>query len=309
MTTRKRPSRPVHGWLVLDKPKGVTSTAAVGRVRRFFGAAKAGHGGTLDPLATGVLPIALGEATKTVAFEMEGTKIYRFTVRWGEERSTDDAEGAVTAVSPRRPAESEIRAVLPEFIGNLQQVPPAYSAVKVKGKRAYDLARAEICVTLAPRTVVVEDMTLVAVPDLDHATFVVRCGRGTYMRALARDLGRRLGTAAYIAELRRLAAGPFTEDQAIPLDSLETLGHSAAAQTRLLPVETALDDIPALALSEAEARSLRSGQSVPLLRAADADRVQGIAPGTRVCAMAGGKPVAVALFDEGRLKPVRVFNL
>jgi tRNA pseudouridine55 synthase len=309
MAAKKRQTRPIHGWLVLDKPRGMTSAAAVGRVRRLLGAAKAGHGGTLDPLATGVLPIALGEATKTVPFEVEGSKVYRFTVRWGEERSTDDAEGAVTATSPVRPTEEQIRAVLPEFTGEVQQVPPAFSAVKVAGRRAYDLARESEPVDLASRTVMVEEIELALVPDPDHAVFAVRCGRGTYMRALARDLGRRLGTFGHVAELRRLAAGPFTEDQAIPLDSLEALGHSPDALKRLLPVETALDDIPALALSEAEARSLRSGQSVPLLRAADVDRVRDLVPGTQVCATAGGKPVAVARFEQGRLRPVRVFNL
>jgi tRNA pseudouridine55 synthase len=309
MAAKKRQTRPIHGWLVLDKPRGMTSAAAVGRVRRLLGAAKAGHGGTLDPLATGVLPIALGEATKTVPFEVEGSKVYRFTVRWGEERSTDDAEGAVTATSPVRPTEEQIRAVLPEFTGEVQQVPPAFSAVKVAGRRAYDLARESEPVDLASRTVMVEEIELALVPDPDHAVFAVRCGRGTYMRALARDLGRRLGTFGHVAELRRLAAGPFTEDQAIPLDSLEALGHSPDALKRLLPVETALDDIPALALSEAEARSLRSGQSVPLLRAADVDRIRDLAPGMQVCAMANGKPVAVARFEQGRLRPVRVFNL
>ena len=299
----------MNGVLIIDKPAGLSSAQVVGRVRRITGAAKLGHGGTLDPLATGVLPIALGEATKTVSYVMDGAKTYRFTVRWGEERATDDAEGAVTATSPVRPTADQIRAVLPEFTGELQQVPPAFSAIKVAGRRAYDLARESEPVDLASRTVLVEEIALNGVPDPDHAVFAVRCGRGTYMRALARDLGRRLGTFGHVAELRRLAAGPFTEDQAIPLDSLETLGHSPDALKRLLPVETALDDIPALALSDAEARSLRSGQSVPLLRAADGDRVRDLVPGTRVCAMAGGKPVAVARFEQGRLKPVRVFNL
>jgi len=305
---RKRKGEPIHGWIVLDKPKGLTSAQAVARVRRALNAAKAGHGGTLDPLATGVLPVALGEATKTVAFEMAAPKSYRFTLRWGEARATDDAEGDVIQTSPNRPAEAEIRAVLSRFTGQILQVPPKYSAVKVAGQRAYSLARAEEEFELAPRQVTIEKLALTAT-DGDLATFEAVCGKGTYMRALARDLGTALGTLAYIVELRRLFAGPFTESQAISLDSLEALGHSAAALASLLPIETALDGIPALALSDGEARILRSGQAVPLLRAQDVDRVGSLVPGIAVCAMANGKPVAVARFDRGRLHPVRVFNL
>ncbi|HLF58563.1 MAG TPA: tRNA pseudouridine(55) synthase TruB [Alphaproteobacteria bacterium] len=304
----RRKGQPIHGWIVLDKPRGITSAQAVARVRRALDAAKAGHGGTLDPLATGVLPIALGEATKTVAFEMDGSKSYRFTLRWGEARATDDAEGAVTETSPNRPSEAEVRAVLPRFIGEILQVPPKFSAIKVAGERAYALARAEQAFELAPRPIVIERLTL-GRSDRDTATFEVVCGKGAYMRALARDIALALGTRAHIVDLRRLSAGPFTESQAISLDSLEALGHSAAALASLLPIETALDGIPALALSEGEARVLRSGQSVPLLRAQDVDRIGSLVPGIAVCAMANGKPVAVARFDRGRLRPVRVFNL
>ncbi len=304
----KRKGEPVHGWIVIDKPKGVTSTKVVSRVRRALNAAKAGHGGTLDPLATGVLPVALGEATKTVAFEMDGTKSYRFMLRWGIARTTDDAEGEVTQTSAKRPSESEIESVLPAFTGEILQIPPRFSAVKVEGRRAYALARADVDFELAPRTVLIERIALAAGPDPDHACFEVICGKGAYMRSLARDLGMALNTFAHIVELRRTAVGPFTENQAISLDSLEALGHSAAAFNSLLPVETALDGILALALSEGEARSLRSGQSVPLLRACDVGRLGGLVPGISVCAMANGKPVAVARFDRGRLKPVRVFN-
>jgi len=307
MAARRR-GTPVHGWIVLDKPKGVTSARAVARVRRALDAAKAGHGGTLDPLATGVLPVALGEATKTVAFEMDAAKAYRFTLRWGEARATDDAEGEVTATSPNRPAEAEIRAVLARFTGEILQTPPRYSAVKVAGRRAYARARDAEAFDLVPRRVVIESLALAGC-DGERASFEVTCGKGTYMRALARDIGLALGTCAHVVELRRTRAGPFAESQAISLDSLEALGHSAAALERLLPVETALDGIPALALSEGEARTLRSGQSVPLLRAQDVDRIGTLVPGIAVCAMANGKPVAVARFDRGRLRPVRVFNL
>jgi len=305
---RSRKGEPVHGWLVLDKPKGLTSAQAVARVRRIFNAAKAGHGGTLDPLATGVLPIALGEATKTVAFEMDRTKTYRFALRWGEARSTDDAQGQVIATSPGRPGEADIRSVLSRFTGEIQQTPPRFSAIKVEGRRAYAMARDDEEFELSPRPILIEKLALVNL-DGDLASFEVACGKGAYMRSLARDLGLALGTYAHVVELRRLSAGPFLESQAISLDSLETLRHSAAALATLLPVETALDGIPALALSEGEARMLRSGQSVPLFRAADVNRLGGLVPGIAICAMANGKPVAVARFDQGKLHPVRVFNL
>ncbi len=305
----RRKGEAIHGWIVLDKPRGLTSAQAVARVRRALNAAKAGHGGTLDPLATGVLPIALGEATKTVPFEMDGPKSYRFTLRWGEARSTDDSEGEVVETSARRPAAAEIRAVLPQFTGEIMQVPPRYSAIKVAGRRAYARARAEEDFTLAPRPVTIDRLALIGCGGRDVASFEVACGKGAYMRALARDIAHALGTCAHIVELRRLSAGPFTESQAISLDSLEALRHSPAALETLLPIETALDGIPALALSEGEARVLRSGQSIPLLRAQDVDRIGSLVPGVAVCAMANGKPVAVVRFDRGRLRPVRVFNL
>ncbi|WP_119461545.1 tRNA pseudouridine(55) synthase TruB [Rhodospirillaceae bacterium SYSU D60014] len=306
---RRRRGLPVHGWVVLDKPLGMTSTQAVAAVRRSTGAAKAGHGGTLDPLATGLLPVALGEATKTVPYVMDGTKRYRFTIRWGEERSTDDAEGAVTATSDHRPPEAEIRTALSEFIGLIEQLPPQFSALKVDGARAYDLARAGEAVALAARQIRIDRFTLVDQPDADHATFEVQSGKGAYMRSLARDLARRLGTVGHIASLRRTAVGPFTEADAISLETLSAVGHSAAASGHLLPVETALDDIPALALTDTEANRLRSGQPVGLLRRADRERIGHLESGSMVCAMAGGKPVALARFESGDLRPVRVLNL
>ena len=307
--TRKRKGDPVHGWIVVDKPGGISSAKVVAKVRHALNAAKAGHGGTLDPLATGVLPVALGEATKTMAFEFDSRKSYRFTLRFGEARATDDAEGEVIGTSDVRPSDAEIEAALPRFTGEILQVPPRFSAVKVAGERAYRLARSQEEFSLKPRPVLIERIRLISLEGPDTATFEVHCGRGTYMRALARDLGEALGTRAYMADLRRLSVGPFAESQAISLDSLLALGHSAAAFEHLLPVETALDGIPALALSEGEARSLRRGQSVPLLRAGDVDRLDGLSPGISVCAMANGKPVAVAKFDRGHLRPVRVFNL
>jgi tRNA pseudouridine55 synthase len=246
---RRKGGTPVHGWLVLDKPFGMSSSRAVGAVRHLLGAAKAGHGGTLDPLATGILPIALGEATKTVAWAMAGRKTYRFTLRWGEARATDDAEGAVTATSEARPGAAEIAAVLPRFTGTIQQVPPAYSALKLAGERAYDLARRGETVELAPRTAEIFALRLLGVIDEDHAEFEVETGKGVYVRSLGRDIALALGTVAHIAALRRLAVGRFTLERAISLDKLEALRHSAAVFEHLLPIETALDDIPAMALT------------------------------------------------------------
>jgi tRNA pseudouridine55 synthase len=306
---RRRGGRAIHGWLIVDKPAGMSSNATVGAVRRLTGAAKVGHGGTLDPMATGVLPIALGEATKTVAYVMDGTKGYRFAVRWGEARNTDDAEGDVTTTSDVRPGRDEIEAVLPEFVGDIEQVPPAFSAIKVDGQRAYKLARADKEVALEPRTVVIERLELAEMPDPDHAVFDVRCGKGTYMRALARDLALRLGTVGHVAALRRTRVGPFTLDDAISLEQLEGFRHSAPSEKFLLPVETVLDDIPALALTEAEARRMRNGQAVSLLRVARRATLSGISQGATVCAMAEGKMVALARVEGGEVRPVRVLNL
>ncbi|MCG8358021.1 MAG: tRNA pseudouridine(55) synthase TruB [Kiloniellales bacterium] len=306
---RRRKGRPVHGWVLVDKPSGLTSTQVVGRVRRVYDAQKVGHGGTLDPIATGLLPIALGEATKTVAYVMEGGKSYSFTLRWGQATDTDDIEGEVVAESPRRPEPAEIEAALPAFRGEIEQTPPAFSAIKVAGRRAYDLARSKEPVTLEPRLVTVTRFELVAVDGPDDATFVVDCGKGTYMRALARDLGRRLGTHAHLVKLRRTAVGGFTEEHAISLESLESLGHSAAAFGHLHPVETGLDGIPALALTEMEASRLRCGQAVSMLARSDLERVGHLHQGETVCAMSAGKPVALARFEAGDLRPLRVLNL
>jgi tRNA pseudouridine55 synthase len=311
---RRRGGRPIHGWLVIDKPAGPTSTQVLGRVRRLTGAEKAGHGGTLDPIATGVLPIALGEATKTVAYTMDGTKTYRFRARWGEERATDDCAGVVTAVSDRRPADGEILAALARFTGTIEQVPPQFSALKIDGERAYDLARAGEVVDLEPRRVRIDRLTLVERPDDDHAEFEVVCGKGTYMRSLARDLARALGTVGHVDRLRRLAVGRFTLDRAISLDELAALGQGAALDDHLLPLETALDDIPALALTAAEAQRMRQGQPVALLRRQDLGRLEGLAAAcgdgdSVVLATAEGRAVALAVLDAGELHPVRVFNL
>jgi tRNA pseudouridine55 synthase len=306
---RKGRGRPVHGWLVLDKPLGITSSEAVAAVRRSLGAAKAGHGGTLDPSAGGVLPIALGEATKTVPWVMAGPKVYRFTLRWGEARDSDDAEGKVIAESPVRPDLAAIEAAVPRFVGQLRQRPPAFSALKIAGERAYDLARSGKMPSLAERPVEIRALRLTGLPDTEHATFEATVGKGTYIRALARDLGEALGTLAHVTALRRLSVGRFGLERAISLDNLVSLGHSAAASVYLLPIETALDDIPALALTEAEAHRLRCGQAVTLLRPSDRARIDQLGDGATVCATTGGKLVALAEVAAGVLKPVRVMNL
>jgi tRNA pseudouridine55 synthase len=307
-TTPRNAKRDVHGWVAIDKPVGMTSTQVVSAVKRIYAARRAGHAGTLDPLASGALPIALGEATKTVPFAMEGRKSYRFTVRWGEERDTDDADGAVLASCAVRPEAAAIRAALGAFVGTIEQVPPRFSAIKVDGERAYDLARDGEVVSLPPRPVTIHQLTLVELPDADHAVFEAICGKGAYVRALARDLGRRLEVGGHVCALRRTAVGPFGEANMISLEDLEALWHRAGAGKGdladvLMPVETALDDIPALALGRADAARLRRGQAV-LVRGRDAPIFRGPAYVTT-----GGRLVALAEVDRGEILPKRVFNL
>ncbi len=222
---RRKQKMHVNGWLIIDKPSGITSTGVCNVVKRLAKGAKTGHGGTLDPLATGVLPIAFGEATKTVPYVMDGRKIYRFTVRWGEARNTDDTEGSVTATSEVRPDRAAIEAVLPDFVGEIEQVPPAFSAIKVDGVRAYDLARDNQAVALDARIVQIDRLELDSMPDADHAVFRVECGKGSYMRSLARDIALALGTVGHVTALRRIAVGPFHEDTAHSLAKLEGVGH------------------------------------------------------------------------------------
>jgi tRNA pseudouridine55 synthase len=306
MGRARRGGNPIHGWLCLDKPAGMTSTEAVARVRRASEARKVGHGGTLDPLATGVLPIALGQATKTVAYVMAGPKRYRFTARWGEARTTDDAEGEVVATDQRRPERAEIEAALPEFVGILDQVPPRFAAVKVEGERAYDLARRGEMVELAPRQVEVQSFGLVEQPDRDHATFELRCGRGTYVRALIRDLGQRLGCLGHVIALRRLQAGPFQAEAALALAAFERLVAEDALPQALLPVSAALGDLPALALTGPQADRLRAGQTI---RVAPGLVIGEVSDDSTVRAMAAGQMVALARLQGGELSPVRVFHL
>ena len=312
---RRKRGDPVHGWVNLDKPLHLGSTDAVTRVRRLFNAQKAGHAGTLDPLATGVLPIALGEATKTVPFVQDGSKTYRFTVAWGAATTTLDREGAVVSTSDRRPSVAEVEAALPALTGHISQVPPAFSAVRVDGERAYDLARAGEAVELEARTVHIHALRVADAPDADHVVLEAECGKGVYVRALARDLAAALDAHAHVAELRRTRVGPFTAADAIPLESLLDLGYERAASEGLLPVETALDDIPALAVTAEDAFRLSQGRSIVLLpRQVEALRSElGLstdAGASRVVsAMEGKRIVALGELKAGRVEPVRVFNL
>ena len=306
---RKRRGRVVNGWLIVDKPSGMTSTTVVNRVKHLYDAAKAGHSGTLDPLATGLLPIAFGEATKTVPYVMDGLKTYRFTLRLGQRTETDDAEGDVVEESDVRPSEEDIRAALPQFIGNIQQTPPIYSAIKVNGERAYDLARANKPVVLEPRPIYIEDFQLIGYTDSDHADFLVMSGKGAYMRSLARDLAQVVGTEGHISALRRLKVGPFTENDAISLDELDSIGQIVALEQRLLPVAAALDDIPALRLTEIEASRLKNGQTVSLLRKVDLQRIADFIDGDTVLATGQDGPIALVRYMAGEVQPIRLLNL
>lgn len=303
---RRKKFDDVHGWIVLDKPVGVTSTQAVSRLKRLFHANKCGHAGTLDPLASGMLPIAFGEATKTVSFVMDGTKVYRFTVRWGAQTSTDDTEGEVVARSDVRPTAEGIEAILPEFIGEIMQVPPKFSAIKIDGERAYDLARDGEDVELAARPIEILDLALVEVPDADTAVFECECGKGTYVRALARDMGLRLGTRGHVIGLRRIVVGPFEEEDMITLAELEEAGAeggSDAARARLAPVEAGLAEVTEIPVGRDAAARLRRGQSV-ILRGRDAP-----ADEDAVYATCGGDLVAIGEVTRGELMPRRVFVL
>ena len=299
---RKRKGNPIHGWVVLDKPYSLGSTSAVGKVRWLYTAQKAGHAGTLDPLATGILPIALGEATKTVPFMVDAKKAYQFTLTFGENTDTWDTEGKVTETSDLRPVEDDILAALPQFIGDIEQIPPRYSAIKVDGKRSYDLARSGEVVELKSRQVTVDGFKLLDY-DGQAATFDVACGKGTYIRSLARDLAAMLGTCGHVTMLRRTRVGPFTLEQSFTLDALENLCHRDAVSDALRPVETALDDIPVLALTEQEAIELKHGRAIvftPSLMAANPDWI---------LAMLEDKAVALCNAIDGQLRPKKVFNL
>jgi len=296
---RKRRGRALHGWLVVDKPVGVTSTQVADKARRALGAQKAGHAGTLDPLATGVLPVAFGEATKTVPHAQRGLKTYRFTVRLGRRTTTDDAEGEALARSDARPTDEEIRAALPAFEGDIEQVPPRYSAVKVAGKRAYDLARQGAEMDLASRPLRVERLALLARPDLDHVDLELVCGKGGYVRSIARDLGEALGCHGHVARLTRTASGGFTREMAVPFERLDGLGADDGVGL-LLPLEVGLFDLPEIRVRAPDAARLRHGNDAPMTGAA-------LDHGEEAWASCAGVPVALVTCRGGMLRPNRVF--
>jgi tRNA pseudouridine55 synthase len=307
MRQRKPRGRALDGWLIVDKPQGLTSTDVVNRVRRWFDAQKAGHGGTLDPLATGILPIAFGAATKTVPYVMDGTKVYRFTLKMGDQRDTDDADGQTIATSEVRPSDEQIRGALPAFIGDIMQVPPIYSAIKIAGERAYDMAREGRAPVMEARPARVDRFELIGRPDADTAEFEVQSGKGVYMRSLARDIAVACGTLGHISVLRRLRVGPFHESGAILLDKLQPgEDMQPASPDLLLPVLTALADIPALALTDAEVSSLSHGQAISLVDLMGRIPLAANPDGGLARAMAGSRVIGLCRLEEGWLKPERL---
>ncbi len=310
---RKRKGQKIDGWINLDKPVGMTSTQAIGRVRFFLQAQKLGHAGTLDPLASGILPIALGEATKTIPFVQDALKTYAFTVTWGQQRDTDDAEGDVIASSDIRPAKNQILAALPRYIGKISQIPPKFSAIKIDGQRAYDLARDGEDIEMKPRIVYIERLELLESRE-NEADFSMICGKGTYVRSLARDLALDLGTYGYISALRREAVGGFTLANAISLDLLKEIGDSAALNDAVLPVDSALDDILALDIRQDEAAKLRNGQVLSFISRPDFERLTKAGFGDAdiiftALARSGGTPVALVEIEGPQVRPVRVLNM
>ncbi len=311
---RRKKGQKIHGWINLDKPDGLTSTQALGKVRRILDAQKAGHAGTLDPAATGILPIALGEATKTIPFVQDRLKTYEFEITWGEQRDTDDREGDVIGTSDVRPAKADIEALLPDFTGEIEQTPPRYSAIKIDGERAYDLARDGEEFEIKSRIVYIESLELIEAAK-DTAKLRMTCGKGTYVRSLARDMAEKLGTLGYISMLRRTAVGGFTLENAISLEKLEELVNSAASDAVsegvLLPLEAPLDDIPALNLKHDEGAKLRNGQVVSFVAKPDFERIKsiGLENDQTAIAMLDDKAFALVERNGPNIKPVRVFNL
>ncbi|MGH1378351.1 MAG: tRNA pseudouridine(55) synthase TruB [Alphaproteobacteria bacterium] len=309
---RKKKGDHISGWVNLDKPYGMTSTQAIGKVRRILNAQKIGHAGTLDPLATGVLPIALGEATKTISFAQDDIKTYHFTIQWGEQRDTDDMEGKVVATSDHRPTTEDIIAILDKYTGNIQQVPPNFSAIKINGERAYDIARDGDIPELKARTVYIEELDLLEAREND-ADFSMICGKGTYVRSLARDIGNDLGTKGFISALRREKVGSFVAKDAISLDKLLDMDYVSARSECLLPLESVLDDIPALYLKEDETVKIRNGQALSFVSRPDFERLTTVGLGNKesTIAIAVYDDAPVALIEQVRaeVKPVRVFNM
>ena len=312
MGRRNKKGDPISGWVNLDKPYGMTSTQAIGKLRRILNCQKIGHAGTLDPLATGVLPIANGEATKTIPFIQDAFKKYSFTVTWGEQRDTDDLEGEIIATSDNRPTSAEIQTAIPQFIGEVEQTPPRFSAIKINGQRAYDIARDGKIPEIKSRIVHIESLTLIEARE-NEADFEMLCGKGTYVRAIARDMGEVLGTKGFISALRRDQVGSFTSQNAILLDILEEMDYVSARSECLLPLQTALDDIPALDLNTEETAKIRSGQELNFVSRPDFERLTKIGLGQKEerVALVTHDNAPVALIEQARatIKPIRVFNI
>ena len=301
---RKKKGRPVSGWIILDKPAGIGSTECVSKIKWLFQAAKCGHAGTLDPLASGMLPIALGEATKTVPYVMDGAKTYRFTVTWGAESNTDDLEGEFTQTSGQRPDRDAILDALENYRGEIEQIPPAFSAIKINGERAYDLARGGEDVVIEPRSVIIHRLELIETDGNNSATFECECGKGTYVRSLARDLGRDLGCFGHVSYLRRTSVSPFNEDDLIPLAELIALeGDLDALDAEVLATGIALEDLPEVQLTAEQANRIRAGNPV-LLRGRDA-----ITFADEAFATFGSELVAIGGVDKGSFNPRRVFKV
>ena len=299
---RARKGRDISGWLIVDKPAGMTSTAIVNKVRWAFQAKKAGHAGTLDPDATGVLAVALGEATKTVPYITDALKAYVFTVRLGQATNTDDAEGEVIVESDLRPSDDQIKAALGAFVGDIEQVPPKFSAVKIDGQRAYKLARAGEDVEIAPRPLWVDELILTDRPDIDHVTLEMVCGKGGYVRSIARDLGAALGCYGHVRELRRVWSGPFEASEGITFDQIEALAQTPELDAWLRPLAEGLADLPELTATDQGAARLRNGNAGMVI-------AHDVEYGTEVWASYQGKPLAVGHYKSGELHPNRVFNL
>ncbi|AGF74034.1 tRNA pseudouridine synthase B [Bartonella australis AUST/NH1] len=315
---RKKKGRPVSGWVIFDKPKGMRSTEAVSQIKRLFEARKAGHAGTLDPLASGMLPIALGEATKTVPYVMEGAKTYYFRVAWGEERSTDDLEGEITKISPKRPTQEDILSLLPKYIGVIFQTPPQFSAIKIAGNRAYDLAREGKTVEILPRQVKIDTFKLVETTVQGHSIFEITCRKGTYVRSLARDMGRDLGCYGYIADLRRTAVAPFNADDLITWNKLEEEARYeggtdknqelskkdfSALDRLLIETESALNCLSHYALNEVQAQYVKTGNPISLYNQNTLIDVNDVYVTYK------GQLLAIGALDENQFRPKRIFTL
>ena len=306
-------NKKINGWIILDKQVGISSRTAVTKISRILKTKKVGHGGTLDPLASGVLPIAVGEATKVISFVQDKIKRYSFTIKWGETTETDDAEGAVLEKSEVRPNIDQIKSIIPSFIGKVQQKPPIYSAIKINGQRSYKLARKKIEVIHEYRGVEIFDLILRKIINLDIAEFEVECGKGTYVRSLAKDLAEKLNTKGHVIGLRRLSVGNFQEKDTIFIDFSKEIIHSPSILDKILPLETVLDDIPALVLNETEARQIKQGQKLELNSLENIDHFFKKNPNyhefEKIYAMENNDPIALIKIYDGIVKPARIINL